>query len=52
MFDIGRARTVEGNNASLMLLPEDIAEAVVFVCKQPARTSRVMEMTLASMAGN
>ena len=52
MFDIGRARTVESNNASLMLLPEDIAEAVVFVCRQPARTSRVMEMSLASMAGN
>ena len=52
MFDIGQARTVEGNNASLMLLPEDVAEAVVFVCKQPARTSRVMEMSLASMAGN
>ncbi len=52
MFDIGRARTVEGNNASLMLLPEDIADAVVFVCKQSRRTSRVMEMSLASMAGN
>ena len=52
MFDIGRARTVEKNNASLMLLPEDIAEAVVFVSRQPARTSRVMEMSLASMAGN
>lgn len=52
MFDIGRARTVEGNNNSLMLLLEDIADAVVFICKQSKATCRVMEMSLASMAGN
>lgn len=51
-FDIGRGRSVEGNANWNMLLPEDIADAVVFVCKQPKSTSRVMEITLASMAGN
>ena len=52
MFDIGRARTVEGNNDSPMLLPEDIADAVVFTCWQSKRACRVTEMSLASMAGN
>lgn len=33
-----------------MLLPEDIAGAVVFICKQSKATCRVMEMSLATMA--
>ena len=35
-----------------MLLPQDVADAVVFICKQSKGTSRVMEMTLAAMSGN
>lgn len=51
-FEVGAGRTVEGNNSRLMLLPEDLADAVVFICRQSKGTSRVMEMSLASMSGN
>ena len=49
---MGAGRTREGNDARLMLLPQDLADAVVFICKQSKGTSRVMEMTLASMSGD
>ena len=51
-FQVGAGRTREGNDARLMLLPQDLADAVVFICKQSKGTSRVMEMTLASMSGD
>lgn len=51
-FQVGAGRTHEGNDARLMLLPQDVADAVVFICKQSRGTSRVMEMTLAAMSGN
>ena len=51
-FQVGAGRTHEGNDARLMLLPQDLADAVVFICKQSKGTSRVMEMTLASMSGD
>ncbi|SDN42215.1 3-oxoacyl-[acyl-carrier protein] reductase [Actinomyces ruminicola] len=51
-FQVGAGRTREENDARLMLLPQDVADAVVFVCRQSQGTSRVMEMTLAAMYGN
>ena len=49
---MGTGRTHEENDARLMLLPQDVANAVVFACKQSKDTSRVMEMPLGAMSGS
>lgn len=50
-FEIGQGRTVAENNNSVMLTSEDVADAMVFVCKQ-SKNARIMEMSIASMAGD
>lgn len=50
-FEINHGRTSAGNAASIMLTSEDVADAMVFVCKQ-SKNARIMELRLASMAGD
>lgn len=50
-FEINQGRTATENNSSIMLTSEDVADAMVFVCKQ-SKNARIMEMRIASMAGN
>ena len=48
-FAIGRGRTEEGVSQSNMLEPEDVANAVLLVCKQ-SPGARIIEIQLRTMA--
>ncbi|AUI72354.1 3-ketoacyl-ACP reductase [Companilactobacillus alimentarius] len=50
-FEINHGRTTAENNNSIMLTSEDIADSMVFVCKQ-SKNARIMEMRIASMSGD
>lgn len=50
-FEIDNGRTKKENNSQIMLSSEDVADAMVFVCKQ-SKHARIMEMRIASMSGN
>jgi 3-oxoacyl-[acyl-carrier protein] reductase len=47
-FAVGKGRTEEGVKASYMMEPEEVAEAIVFACTQPAN-ARILQMTLRHM---
>jgi 3-oxoacyl-[acyl-carrier protein] reductase len=47
-FAVGKGRTEEGVKNSYMMEPEEVAEAIVFACTQPAN-ARVLQMTLRHM---
>jgi NADP-dependent 3-hydroxy acid dehydrogenase YdfG len=47
-FALGKGRTEDYVRASHMMLPEDVAEAIVFACMQPPNT-RIPQMTIRHM---
>ncbi len=47
-FAVGHGRTAESVAASRMMNPDDVADAIVFACMQPANT-RIVQMTLRHM---
>jgi 3-oxoacyl-[acyl-carrier protein] reductase len=47
-FAVGKGRTEEGVQASYMMEPGEIAEAIVFACMQP-RNARILQMTVRHM---
>jgi 3-oxoacyl-[acyl-carrier protein] reductase len=47
-FALGRGRTEESIRASRMMDPEEVAQAIVYACKQP-ENARILELTIRHM---
>jgi NADP-dependent 3-hydroxy acid dehydrogenase YdfG len=47
-FAVGKGRTEEGVKTSYMMEPHEVADAIVFACKQP-RNARILQMTVRHM---